>query len=84
MRLITTRRVDELGRFVLPREVRKTCQIEPNSALDIYVDDSGQIVLRKFEPFCKICGKENGVTKIAGKDIFICAGCKQMIREMKS
>ena len=82
MKLIATRRMDELGRIVLPMEVRKRFQIEPDNALDICVDDSGKIVLQKSLPSCKICGEENEVMEIAGKDIFICASCRQSISEI--
>ena len=83
MKLIATRRMDEIGRIVLPMEVRRRLQIEPDNALDICVDDNGKIVIQKSEPSCRICGEENGVMEIAGKDIFICASCRQFIKEIE-
>ena len=47
MKLIATRKIDELGRILLPMEIRKRYQLEADTALDICVDDSGQIVLQR-------------------------------------
>ena len=80
MDLIATRRLDELGRVTLPMEVRKKLQLEPDTAVRIYFDGE-KIVLQKAEPSCKICGKESDLTKIAGKDAFICAACRQSIQK---
>ena len=49
------RRVDELGRIVIPIELRRTLDIAEKDALEIYVDGE-QIILKKYEPACKnIC-----------------------------
>ena len=45
------RKVDELGRIVLPIELRRTLDIEEKDALEIYMDGPS-IVLRKFQPAC--------------------------------
>ncbi|MCL2322585.1 MAG: AbrB/MazE/SpoVT family DNA-binding domain-containing protein, partial [Oscillospiraceae bacterium] len=45
------RKVDELGRIVLPIELRRTLNIEIKDALEIYVDGD-QIILKKYEPAC--------------------------------
>jgi len=45
------RKVDELGRVVLPIELRRTLDIAVKDALEIYVDGE-QIVLKKYEPSC--------------------------------
>jgi transcriptional pleiotropic regulator of transition state genes len=82
MRLVATRKIDEVGRIVVPRELQREFQIEADTALDIYADD-GRIVLQKSLPACKICGEKNNLTQMAGKCVFICAGCKQSIQEMK-
>jgi len=49
MRIIDTRKIDALGRVVLPIELRKEFDIEENSEIDICVIDN-QIVLQKSEP----------------------------------
>ena len=49
------RKVDELGRIVLPIELRRTMNIDVKDAMEIYVDGD-QIVLKKYEPSCIFCG----------------------------
>ena len=71
------RRVDELGRIVIPIELRRTLDIAEKDALEIYVD-GGQIVLRKYEPGCLFCGELKGVINYKGKII-----CRKCLDEMK-
>jgi len=52
MRVVETRKVDSLGRIVLPIELRKEFDIGDRSVVDICVNDN-QIVLRKNEPSCR-------------------------------
>lgn len=66
------RRVDELGRVVLPIELRRTLDISDKDSLEIYVDGE-KIVLRKYEPACIFCGNANGVEQYRGKNI--CQDC---------
>jgi len=82
MRLIATRKIDEIGRILLPRELRRELQIEADTDLDIYADDEG-IVLQKTLPTCKICSEKNNLTQMAGKCVYICAGCRRSVQEMK-
>ncbi|OLZ11966.1 AbrB/MazE/SpoVT family DNA-binding domain-containing protein [Sulfobacillus thermosulfidooxidans] len=66
------RRVDELGRVVLPIELRRTLQIEDKDSLEIYVDGE-KIVLRKYEPACIFCGNAENIETFRGKNI--CHDC---------
>lgn len=66
------RRVDELGRVVLPIELRRTLDISDKDSLEIYVDGE-KIVLRKYEPACIFCGNANDVEQYRGKNI--CQDC---------
>ncbi len=66
------RKVDELGRIVLPIELRRTLDIAEKDALEIYVDGSC-IVLKKYQPACVFCGDARDVTLFHGKNI--CANC---------
>lgn len=66
------RKVDELGRVVIPMELRRTLDIEVKDPLEIYMDGD-QIVLRKYEPTCVFCGSELNVTKYMGKNV--CTKC---------
>ena len=60
------RKVDELGRVVIPIELRRTLDIEEKDALEIYVD-SDRIILRKYEPACVFCGNAADVTNFKGQ-----------------
>jgi len=71
------RKVDELGRVVLPIELRRTLDIAEKDALEIYVD--GQtIILKKYEPACIFCGNAKDVSVYKGKNI-----CPDCMRELK-
>ena len=60
------RRVDELGRIVIPIELRRTLDIAEKDALEIYVDGE-QIILKKYEPACIFCGDARDVVNYKGK-----------------
>lgn len=66
------RKVDELGRVVLPVELRRTLDIEEKDALEIFVDEE-TIILKKYEPACIFCGNAKEITKFKGKNI--CPHC---------
>ena len=72
------RKVDELGRIVLPIELRRTLEIAEKDALEIYVDGE-TIVLRKYEPSCVFCGDAKNVRPFRGKNI--CASCMQDLQK---
>ncbi|MCM0758069.1 AbrB/MazE/SpoVT family DNA-binding domain-containing protein [Sporomusa sphaeroides DSM 2875] len=67
-----TRKVDELGRVVLPIELRRTLDIAEKDALEIFVDGD-RIILRKYEPACIFCGQADSVANFKGKNI--CSEC---------
>ncbi|MDR1779030.1 MAG: AbrB/MazE/SpoVT family DNA-binding domain-containing protein [Clostridiales Family XIII bacterium] len=71
------RKVDELGRIVLPMELRRTFDIKKEDPLEIFVDDDA-IILKKYEPACVFCGSATDVVQIYGKNV-----CKECIRNMK-
>ena len=71
------RKVDELGRIVLPIELRRTMDIAEKDAIEIYVDGSS-IILRKYEPTCIFCGDAKNVINYRGKNI-----CPNCLKEMK-
>ena len=66
------RKVDELGRIVLPIELRRTLDIEVKDALEIYVDGS-QIILKKYEPAWIFCGNAKNVIHFKGRNL--CEDC---------
>ena len=73
------RRVDELGRIVLPIELRRTLEIEERDALEIFVD-GGSIVLRKYQPSCVFCGSAKNVVSFKGKNV--CPACIRQLRSL--
>ena len=66
------RKVDELGRVVLPIELRRNLNIEEKDALEIYVDGNS-VILKKYEPDCIFCGNARDVVNFKGKNI--CPAC---------
>ena len=72
------RKVDELGRVVIPIELRRTLSIEEKDSLEIYVD-SDRIILRKYEPDCVFCGSADEVSKFKGKNV--CQHCMNTMGE---
>lgn len=71
------RKVDELGRIVLPIELRRTLNIAEKDSLEIYVDDN-RIILKKYEPTCVFCGNSKDVLTFKGKNI--CPTCLNELR----
>jgi len=71
------RKVDELGRVVLPIELRRTLDIAEKDALEIYVDGA-TIILRKYEPACIFCDSAKDITVYKGKNI-----CNDCLAQLK-
>ena len=70
------RKIDEVGRIVLPIEIRKTLNMDTRDAVEIFVE-SDQIVLRKYEPSCIFCGNADNVKMFKGK--LVCASCAKQL-----
>ena len=66
------RKVDELGRIVLPMELRKSFNINEGDPMEIYIDGSS-IMLKKYEPSCIFCGETRDIKVYKGKNI--CSDC---------
>lgn len=66
------RKVDELGRIVIPIELRRNLDIEEKDSLEIYVEDD-HIILKKYSPACAFCSNAAGITQFKGKNI--CREC---------
>lgn len=73
------RPVDNLGRVVLPVELRRMLDIEKDAALEVYVDNDS-IVLKKYQPACIFCGSADHVQQYNGR--IICKACRQAIGAM--
>jgi len=72
------RKVDELGRIVLPKELRQTLNIRERDPIEIFVDNSS-IVLQKYEPACMFCNNTNGMVQYKGRNI--CQECLRAIED---
>ena len=70
------RKVDELGRVVIPIELRNKFDIAEKDPIEIYVDGSS-IVLKKYEPNCVFCGNTKNL--ITYKDKLVCSKCAQTV-----
>ncbi len=73
------RKVDELGRIVIPIELRRTLDIAEKDSLEIFVDGE-KIVLAKHEDSCVFCGKTKGLSVHKGKNI--CDTCLEEIKHL--
>lgn len=72
------RKVDELGRIVLPIELRRTLDIAERDPLEIFVDGSA-IVLQKYEQSCVFCGQAKGLTRFRDKSV--CMSCLEALKQ---
>ena len=72
------RKVDELGRVVIPIEIRNKFDIAEKDPLEIYVDGN-MIILKKYEPACIFCGDAKNVINYKGKNI--CAACMKELKK---
>lgn len=71
------RKMDDLGRVVIPIELRRTLEIAEKDPLEIYVDGN-MIILKKYEPACIFCGDAKDVVNYKGRNI-----CRSCLDEMK-
>jgi transcriptional pleiotropic regulator of transition state genes len=71
------RSVDELGRIVIPKEMRTKMNISSSDPIEIYVEED-RIILKKYENACNFCGSSEGLTEFKGKMI-----CSECIGELK-
>ena len=71
------RRVDELGRIVIPMELRRTLNIGEKDPLEIFVAED-MIILKKYAPGCIFCGSVENVQQYKDKKV-----CQDCWREMQ-
>ena len=74
------RKVDDLGRIVLPIELRKTLDISDRDPLEIYVDQDS-IILKKYTPACIFCGGADKIKVFNDKNV--CASCLNKLSALK-
>lgn len=72
------RKVDELGRIVLPIELRRTLNIDIKDSLEIFVEGEN-IILKQYRPCCIFCGDGKDMVNYMGKNV--CAECAKKLSE---
>lgn len=73
------RKVDELGRIVLPIELRRTMDIAERDELEIFIEND-RVILQKYEPTCIFCGSSQGLRAFRGKNV--CQECVDKMTEL--
>ena len=72
------RKVDELGRIVLPIELRRTYDLAVKDAIEIYTEDD-KIILKKFQRSCIFCGNTEDLVEYKTKSV--CTACAAALSE---
>ena len=73
------RRIDHVGRIVLPKELRRLFDLVDNEdSLEVFVEDD-RIILKKYEPACVFCNNADDVVDYMGKKV-----CKICIEKLNS
>ena len=73
------RRVDQLGRIVLPKELRQNLNINKKDPMEIFVEEE-TVILKKYEPGCTLCSSVDDLISYKGKNI--CEGCLDELEKM--
>lgn len=76
------RKIDELGRIVLPIELRRTLSLEEGNSLEIFTNDKEEIVLKKYQPGCAFCYNVEHLWNHKGKPV--CQKCVNTLAECAS
>ena len=71
------RKLDDLGRIVIPIELRRTMDIGLRDTLEIFVEDD-KIILKKYHPACVFC---NDARDVPYKDKLICQRCLDELKK---
>lgn len=74
------RKIDELGRVILPAEIRKRLDVKENDSVD-FSWDGHQVILKKHGPICSFCGSTDNLLLFAGK--YICKACLDKLSQLK-
>jgi len=72
------RRIDELGRIVLPAEMRRIFNINEKDAVEIFTKDD-MIVLKKYDSVCIFCGSSNDLKSFKEKGV-----CPKCVKDLKN
>ena len=73
------RQIDELGRFVLPIEIRRSLNINIKDHIEIYADND-RIILRKYQPACLFCDSDEDIVSFDNRRI--CRACLEKLKQL--
>lgn len=76
-----SRNIDDLGRIVIPVELRKRLGIEKQDSLQIFVEND-QIILRKQIISCVACGSDERLIRVGNKEVYFCDECRKEMNLM--
>lgn len=71
------RKIDNLGRLVIPKEIRETMDCGKKDPMEIFVDEEDKIILKKYQPGCVFCGNFDNTVEFKGKTV--CQDCLEEI-----
>mgnify|MGYP001594805534 CR=1 FL=1 len=74
------RKIDQLGRLVIPMELRKVFVIPEGTPMEIYTENDS-IIIKKYTPDCLFCGEGDDLAEFKGK--YICKNCLNDLRRSK-
>ena len=72
------RKIDELGRIVLPIEMRRTLDIAEKDSLEIF-SEGDKVILRKYQPTCIFCESSDNLLGYMGKNV--CSTCVKKLKQ---
>ncbi len=71
------RKLDQLGRIVVPKELRTTFDLKETDPIEIFVEGE-DIILRKYQPACIFCNEATDIVQFEGKNV-----CKKCLAKIK-
>ena len=74
------RRIDELGRIVIPSEIRQTLGIQLRDSIEIFVEDD-RVILQKYRPSCIFCKETENLVSFGEKRV--CRTCIEKLEKLK-
>ncbi len=73
------RQLDQLGRIVIPKELRTTFDLNEKDPIEIYVEGN-DIILRKYQPACIFCNEATDIVQYQGKNV--CRSCLEKLKAL--
>ena len=71
------RRIDNLGRIMIPKELRNTFGLDAGQAVQIFTEGD-KVIFKKYQFSCVFCGEASGNSMFKGKNV-----CEQCLHEMR-